>query len=333
MLRCDKEVAFAVSAAFPECAMPSTTIHVPMSLNRQFATQACLLVRSLARNGALPGEWNVVLTVSRDTDLSLDTPLLDWTRDFPVSVHWVPQIWWERLHWSGTGLQMHLYQHDADAVLFMDADTIVAGPLTDLIESVSAEPTIAAWPAWQPPPDIDIDLVLRECGLADAPRDLTYSGFGLAFESPRHCPPYFNAGFFAVNGAVARDMAQTLVADFEDVAARFKTWYVSQLALCVNILRHGYRYRALDMRYNASNGAWDPQSPPPFPSLDSAAVVAALNAMIDDVRVLHYCVPTDNFSRKRDMDGLDRVQAFCDRAGMDSGSQRLQRALRPLLMQ
>lgn len=310
---------------------PRTTIHVPMSLNRQFATQACLLVRSLARNARLPGPWNVVLTLSRDTDLTLDTPLLDWTRDFPVSARWVPEHWWERLHWSGTGLQMHLYDHDADVVVFMDADTLAVGPLTDVVESLAAERMLAAWPAWQPPPDIDIDLVLRECGVGEAVRDLTYSGFGLAFESPRHCPPYFNAGFFAVNGGLAREMAHTLVADFEDVASRFKTWYVSQLALCVNILRRGYPYRALDMRYNASNGPWDPSAPPPFASRESADVVAALNAMIDDVRVLHYCVPTANFSRAKNMDGFDRVRAFCEREGLDSGSVRLQRALRPLL--
>ena len=313
--------------------MPRTTIHVPMSLNRQFATQACLLVRSLARNARLPGDWNVVLTVSRDTDLALDTPLMHWTRDFPVSVHWVPEHWWERLHWSGTGLQMHLYEHDADVVLYMDADTLATGPLTELVESLAAERVLAAWPAWQPPPDIDIDVVLRECGVGGARRDLTYSGFGLAFESPRHCPPYFNTGFVAVNGGLAREMARTLVADFEDVAARFRTsWYVSQLALCVNILRHGYPYRGLDMRYNASNGPWNPDAPPPFPSPESAAVVAALNAMIDDVRVLHYCVPTANFSRTRDMDGFARVRAFCARGGLDSGSVRLQRALRSLLL-
>lgn len=302
-----------------------------MSLNRQFATQACLLVRSLARNACLPGDWSVMLTVSRDTELTFDTPLLRWTRDYPVSVQWVEPRWWERFHWSGTGLQMHLYEHDADALLFMDADTLVVGSLAALVESLAAEPVIAAWPAWQPPADIDIDRVLQECGVGSAARDLTYSGYGLAFESPRHCPPYFNLGFVGASGALARHMARTLAADFEDVATRFRSWYISQLALCVNILRRRYPYRALDMRYNASNGSWNPAAPPPFTSPESAAAVAALNAMIDDVRVLHYCVPTANFSRAKDMDGFEQVRAFCARQGLDSGSIRLQRALRPLL--
>jgi hypothetical protein len=311
--------------------MPTTAVHVPMSLNRQFATQTCLLVRSLAARARFPGDWRVVLTVSRDTELTLDTPLLDWTRDFPVSVRWVDEHLWKRHHWHGTGLQMHLYEHDADALLFMDADTVVVGSLAELVESIAAEPMLAAWPAWQPPANVDIDEVLREFGIAATYERLTYSGYGLAFESPRHCPPYFNLGFVAVNGALAREMARTLAADFEDVTSRFKSWYISQVAVCVNILRHGYPYRALDIRFNASNGAWDPTRPPPFESEDSAAIVAAMKNMVNDVRVLHYCVRTENFTRARDMDGFGSVRAFCQRSGLDSGSVRLQNALRPLL--
>ena len=311
--------------------MPTTAIHVPISLNRQFATQTCLLVRSLAERARLPGDWRVVLTVSRDTELALDTPLMDWTRDYPVELRWVDAHWWQRFHWAGTGLQMQLYEHDSDVVLFMDADTVVTGPLDELVRSVAADPVWAAWPAWQPPAKLDLDAVLQACGLPDAERTLTYSGFGLAFTAPRHCPPYFNLGFVAVEGALARAMSHTIGADFDEVATRFPNWYSSQVAVCVNILRHGYPYRALDMRYNASNGPWDPSAPPPFESADSAAAVAALNAMIDDVRVLHYCVRTANFYRARDMDGFDRVRAFCEREGLDSGSGRLQRALRPLL--
>lgn len=311
--------------------MPTTIIHVPISLNRQFATQTCLLVRSLARRACLPGDWRVVVTVSRDTDLTLDTPLLDWTKDFPVSVQWVDQQLWDRYHQDGTGLQMHLYEHDADALLFMDADTVVVGSLAELVESVAHERIFAAWPAWQPPPGIDIDHVLRECGVGQDYHPLRYSGYGLAFESPRDCPPYFNLGFVAVNGGLAREMAPTMPLDFDDVTSRFENFFISQVAVCVNILRRGYPYRALDVRYNASNGPWDPASPPPFDSEDSAAIVAWMRAHIDDLRVLHYNVESRQFSRRRDMDGFEAVGAFCRRTGADSGNQRLQRALTPLL--
>lgn len=313
--------------------MPTTAIHVPMSLNRQFATQTQLLVRSVAERARLPGDWRVVLTVSRDTEHALDTPLMAWTRDFPVSLCWVDEYWWQRYHWAGTGLQMQLHEHDADVVLFMDADTVVTGPLDDLVRSVAADPAWAAWPAWQPPAKLDLDAVLQACGLPNAERTLTYSGFGLAFASPRHCPPYFNLGFVAVEGALARAMSRTIGADFEEVATRFRNWYSSQVAVCVNILRHGYPYRALDMRYNLSNGDWDAAQVPAFAGIDNAAIVAAARAAVGDPRVLHYCVQTEHFSRTRDMDGLDAVRAFCGRAGLGDGSVRLQRALRPLIPQ
>lgn len=311
--------------------MPTTAIHVPMSLNRQFATQTCLLVRSLAERARLPGKWRVVLTISRDTALPLDTPLMAWARDFPVELRWVDEHLWQRYHWAGTGLQMQLYAHDADVVLFMDSDTVVVGPLTELVQSVAAEPAWAAWPAWQPPAGLDLDAVLLACGLTDVKRDLRYSGHGLAFAAPRDCPPYFNLGFVAVEGTLARAMAQTIGADFEEVATRFRNWYSSQVAVCVNLLRHGYPYRALDMRYNLSNGDWDAAPEPAFPGEEVAAVVAAARASIADPRVLHYCVPGEHFSRKRDMDGIDNVLAFCRRSGVDGGSARLQRALLPLI--
>ena len=317
--------------------MPTTEIHVPISLNRQFATQTMLLVRSIAERAQLPGDWRVVLTVSRDTEHTLDTSLMGWTRDHRVELRWVEERWWQRYHWAGTGLQMQLHAHDADVVLFMDADTVVVGPLTELVESVAADPAWAAWPAWQPPVGLDLDAALLACGISDAKRDLSYSGFGLAFAAPRHCPPYFNLGFVAVEGELARAMAQTIAADFEDVAARFRNWYSSQVAACVNILRHRYPYRALDMRYNLSNGDWDGAPEPRFDGVDESAAAAiadalrAARAAVADPRVLHYCVQSAHFSRARDMDGLDNLRAFCQRKGVDGGSARLQRALLPLI--
>ncbi len=68
--------------------MPSIAVRVPISLNRHFVTMTEVLARSLARN-LQPGDWRLELTVSRDTPHALDSELLAWTADFPVTVEWV----------------------------------------------------------------------------------------------------------------------------------------------------------------------------------------------------------------------------------------------------
>jgi hypothetical protein len=42
-------------------------IHVPISLNPNFAHMIYLLVKSIAANAKLPGDWRVFFTVRRDT--------------------------------------------------------------------------------------------------------------------------------------------------------------------------------------------------------------------------------------------------------------------------
>lgn len=309
--------------------MCTVTVYVPISLNQQFATQSLLLVRSLAR-AKFPGSWRVVFTVSRDTELTLDSSLLAWADAFPVSFRWVDLNIWEQFHYLGTALQQVLYVHDSEVLLFMDADTVVTGPLTELIEEVADSRVFAAWPAWQPPDNADFDQILTDFGLDEIQRTLAYSGYGLSFLSPKYCPPYFNAGFIAAHRDIIQRMGRTLPKDLADIRERSGSYYGMQMAICVNILRNHYPYRGLDMRYNASNGDFEVTPPCSGPEADLA--VAAAHASLADTRVLHYCVQTQQFSRKQDMDGLERVAEFCAREGLNSGNRRLQAALTPLLL-
>ncbi len=88
--------------------MTTTEVHVPISLNETFAVMGCVLVRSIAANAKLPGDWKVVFTCSRDSTLLPSSPLFAWADEYPAEFRWVDPSLWDRFGYHGTGLQQHL---------------------------------------------------------------------------------------------------------------------------------------------------------------------------------------------------------------------------------
>ncbi|MGJ0394720.1 MAG: hypothetical protein ACR65U_00605 [Methylocystis sp.] len=310
----------------------NTEIHVPISLNANFANMSYFLVKSIAANAALPGDWRVVFTVSRDTDWDLDHPNLAWAKAYPVEFRWVDQAHWDALptgvhQYISTILQRQTYEFKSDVVLFMDADTVVYGPLTELAREVATSDMIFGWPAWQPPGvDLNEVIVARGCALRDW--GVTYSGYGLAFLSPKSCPPYFNFGFIAMSNGVARRAARDYPPELDFVVANYPDWFATQIALCLMILRNNYAFRILDMRYNFGNGDFPGQI---LAGPEADAAFARAIALYEDVRVVHYCAATEAFNKSRDMGSWERITRFCEREGLVSGNALLQKAFKKLL--
>jgi hypothetical protein len=307
----------------------STEIHIPISLNSRFINMTRMFVQSAASNAGFTGPWKIVVTVSRDTQMTLDAPELAWARDYPVEFRWVEAALWEKHGLLGTVVQRHSYEVGSDVVLFMDADIVVCGSLDELVTEIAAADVVAGWPAWQPPDgNLDEILASRGCTLR-SDYGVTYSGFGLEFLTPSSAPPYFNLGLIAVSRRQADRLRRAYPEDLYWVYAHHPHWFGCQTALCMTIMRQSLPYRVLDMRYNLSNGDWDE-----VPEITGEAVdraVANVRACVADPRVLHYCVPTPAFSKARDMESLDRIREFCARDRVGAGNLILQRVLRELV--
>jgi hypothetical protein len=307
--------------------MVTTEVHVPISLNPTFAHMTYFLVKSLAANANFPGDWRVVFTVSRDTSWNFDHPELAWAKYYPVEFRWVEQAKWDVHSFLATIEQRQSYNFNADVVLFMDADTVVAGSLRELVLDAANSNEIAGWPAWQPPnSNLREVLLARGCILSDW--DLTYSGYGLAFLSPKWCPPYFNCGFIATPNAVAQQISVDFPEDLHYFFGHYDDWYGCQVSLCLTIVRKNYNYRAIDMRYNLGNGSLSRYS---LTGPEADAAFARAVAACQDPRVLHYCVQTEAFSKRRDMGSWDRIGRFCDMEGLTEGNMILQETLKSLL--
>ncbi len=99
----------------------------------------------------------------------------------------------------------------------MDADTIVVGSLAEVVRRAASTDTIAAWPAWQPPPGLDWAGFFAGRGLAYPSRGIVYSGYAMSFMSPKEGPPYFNYGFVAASRRRIEAIATTSEADMDYV--------------------------------------------------------------------------------------------------------------------
>jgi hypothetical protein len=211
----------------------------------------------------------------------------------------------------------------------MDADMLVVRPLTEQVRTTANSDALSAVPAWQPPQDIELSEALTRRGLAVPEHGVTYVGYGLAFMSPKTCPPYFNYGFVAAPRTLAKQIAATIVEDTHFVYTNYSgNHYSSQVALCLNIVRNGYRYEALDPRYNCGNGDLGRQQ---FSGPEADAAYAKAIASIENHCVLHYCAPGTGFQKRRDMASWDALRVFCKREGLGPGETRVQKALAGLL--
>ena len=124
-------------------------------------------------------------------------------------------------------------------------DTVVVGSLNDLVRQAANADAVLAWPAWQPPPDLDWAEVFQRLGLVFPAATMAYSGYGVAFMSPKDAPPYFNYGFVAIPRSLALVVGPMLHGDIGHVWSTYQNWFTSQIALCTTIVRARCSYPRL----------------------------------------------------------------------------------------
>jgi len=311
--------------------MTSVEIHVPASPTPAFANMLYFLTASLDAVAAFPGPWRLVITLGHDGPLTPDARAFDWAANYPVEFRQVaPALWAEYTDpprkghpaYHATIRHQFGYEYPADVTIFMDADTVVTRPLGPLVERVAAAQTMAAKPAWQPPPQ-DLSAVCAAVGLPEPKPVMEYSGWGWSFLEPRLGPPYLNGGFITSARSVTQAMMPGLERDYRALAGQFPGHYLFQVLHCVTILRDDLPWEPLDERYNMGIGPADP----PILGGDEGARLEALGwEQFYDAHIVHYCTPTANF-RRNDVMADDRLlAAFLQAEGLTEGEELLRGA-------
>lgn len=299
---------------------PTLEVHVPVSPTRTFLNMAHYLTHSLRVRGGHYRDAPIVLTVGaerRDPDLARSHP---WMAANGVEVRWVDEALFARESWYATASERFRHEFTSDVVLALDADTLIAGPLDELVEEVHRTGAVCGVVAHVPPlPRRELwqDLY-RSCGLGEFKTPCEHTGWGYMFqdESLRYCPPYFNLGVLAAPAAVMRSIGSAIYELMAAVDAVHRTSYRIQVAVSLAVIRFGLPFCALPFRWNFVN---DP-------------LLEALHAEeLSDMRIIHLL-------RKHQIDknelyaSLDNVEAMLGRTDLrviNALAQRLLGELHP----
>ena len=254
---------------------PTLEVHVPVSPTPMFLNMAHYLTRSLRLRGGRYRDAPVILTVgdgTRDPDLAAKHP---WMAANGVEVRWVDDELFSRESWYATACERFRYDFTSDVVLTLDADTLIAGPLDELVEEAHRTGALCGVVAHVPPLSREQWLeIYRSLGLGELATPCQHTGWGYMFqdESVRYCPPYFNLGVLAAPAAVMRKVGGAVYELMAAVDAVHRTPYRVQLAVSLAVTRFVLPFRALPFRWNFVN---DP-------------LLEALHAgELGDVRIIH----------------------------------------------
>jgi hypothetical protein len=210
---------------------------------------------------------------TRDPDLVRNHP---WIAENGVEVRWIDEDLFARESWYATACERFRYKFTSDVVLALDADTLIAGPLDELVEETHRTGAVCGVVAHVPPfPRREQwQEIYSACGLGELQTPCEHTGWGYMFqdESRRYCPPYFNLGVLTAPAAVMGTIGKAIYELMAAVDAVHRTIYRVQLAVSLAVIRFGLPFRALPFRWNFAN---DP-------------LLEALHAgELGDVRIIH----------------------------------------------
>jgi len=234
------------------------------------------LTRSLRVRGGRYRDAPIILTAGaerRDPDLVRRHP---WMAENGVEVRWVGEELFARETWYGTACERFRYEFASDVVLALDADTLIAGPLDELVEEAYQTRALCGVIAHVPPLQRSEQWqeIYRACGLGKLETPCQHTGWGYMFqdESMRYCPPYFNHGVLAAPASTMQSIGKAIYELMAVVDAVHRTSYRVQIAVSLAVTRFGLPFRALPFRWNFVN---DP-------------LLEALHAgELGDVRIIH----------------------------------------------
>lgn len=280
---------------------PTLEVHVPVSPTPTFLNMAHYLTRSLRARGGRYRDAPIVLTIGaerREPDLVLAHP---WMGANDVEVRWVDEDLFTRESWFATACERFRYDFTADVVLALDADTLIVGPLDELVDEAYQRDALCGVVAHVPPVSRreQWQAMYTAAGLGELRTPCRHTGWGYMFqdESLRDCPPYFNLGVLAAPAAVMRTVGSAVYELLATVDSVLRTHFRIQMAVSLAVTRFGLPYRCLPFRWNFPN---DP-------------LLEALHAAeLDDLRIIHL-LRRHQLYKDELFSSLDNVEAMLAR--------------------
>jgi hypothetical protein len=303
----------------------TTEIHVPISPTPGFFLRVHYLAASLRRFSNVCRDLKLVITVGDDVASDDLYALNPWSRHYPLEWRWLDPARFRAYSYFATAAERLRYEFAGEVVLLMDADTLVVGPLAELVDEAAREPALygvmsslspawtmarttfgAFWPALYagaglPPPR----LICEPYGWG------VRNGPQARDPDARQMPPYFNLGFLCGPRTIMQRIGDGIYDGMAAVDRFHQTAFRAQLGLTLTLERHHIPWRTLGLRYNFSN---------------MQPLADAFPADVDDLRVIQYHAG-DDFIRDVDFGSIDGVSWLLRRTDLLPINARLRDAL------
>lgn len=266
-------------------APPVAEVHVPISPTEGSFTRVRLLAATLREFGGKLADAPVIVSVSRDIEPYDLAAALPWSRELGIEWRWIDAATYAAHGCHGAAIERFTYDFRAPFVVMLDADTVVTGPLDDLLELADHDAIggVAAYSAADfAHPDGEPrtgEVFWRElhehAGLVPPTLPLEYSGWGIMDADPdrRHAPAYFNLGALAGSASTMRRIGAVIYQSMAAVDSYCASHFRCQLAVTLAIAQLDCAWSALPVQWSFPNDErfWER-----YP--DDAA----------DIRILHY---------------------------------------------
>ena len=268
---------------------------VPISPNDKYMRMMQYFMASLHEfAGPIGRAAHCVASVGADEpprDLSAEYP---WVDDYSIEFQWVDRELFCKDSYEATGYHRMGIKSDADIVALVDADLLFTGDFDKVIIQSYVEQSMLGFIAHVSPFHSPEDImcvpsrtwwsrVFEQAGLDLPDEEWEHTGWSLMSTSPEHrySPVYFNYGVIVAPRMHFEVMNDTFVEDVGHVDAVLETWFKSQLANTLSIIRHSIPYNVLPINYN-------------FPLHVSGTQIRELNPdpdgenCVEDIKIFHY---------------------------------------------
>jgi len=259
------------------------------------------------------------------TSVSAEGPVRDlkreygWTREHSLEFSWVDEELFKRSHYDATGFDRMWIKSDADVVLLLDVDLLIAGDFDQVVLNAYRDQRLSGFIAHvspfgfpglaDTPSEVWWTRIFEEAGLPKPSLEWEYTGYGLDWDAiypglgisndPRHrCgPAYFNYGVVVSPRVFVERMGETFEAELDAVDRVLESGYRSQIANCLAFARHGIPCETLSINYN-------------FPLNVPGDAIRALNPdpngedSDEDIKIFHYIGGREHFATRETVEVL-----------------------------
>ena len=292
-------------------------IHVPISPTPLFINRVHYLAASLQIYGGRLGNSPIIVTIGDDQDPVNLYQHYPWSKHYSLEWRWMEKDLFRKYSYFGTRLRRFTYEYNARNVLMLDADTMVTGPIDDLIDHVDQNQIFCGVVANASPvrDEFTWEKLFAAADLGEVPYVCEHTGFNCMYydENRRFCPPYFNLGVLVSPASFIRKIGDRIFSELE-IVMPIEDLFRAQMSLCLAMRRLGIPWQEVSFKYNFVN---------------HTNYLKRFAEEFKDVRIFHY-LNKQHIDKDKDFASPDGINQLIQNASQDKVNAKFIELIKPV---